>query len=532
VVPPQQLKVLLGGLQGLRRLTVNDYERAGGALGLEALYLEQQINGTARKINIDPAKVRALLKALIDPLSPAKTRSCSRKDLIEAAATDDGQPIAGEKVDQTIEELERGEIVRSADGWAYRLDHDYLTRGIIAADRRANRWRYLLEEGARTFERAGSVSTRWRALLPISAQIALVCRRLRGSFRYGAQRNYALAGLARLIPALAIIALSGGIWAEYVKWQNQMAARDIAVEIWRKFEFRNGIGKQDLDAAWQLAETNNVLVREKFLEQMLQSPEYSERFLRQPKLVAQALIGINPELRDAAWSMVAPVLQRVKDHTSNVHVIAAAAALANEIQRNQTISPTVIINGLRFAQNGGDSDPIKELFSKYVIELTSDQAQQTADLILSEFQNAASNELQSNLIYLSGDLQSRLSIEDRQRIVHASTLLDSARDYASLVVLSSGLSRLAPNTTSQGAAIVDRLIMDRISGAISQKSSNRFRNSDLPRAFIAFAPKLSPSDADSLAETIIAILNDQNRSAPLTLWLNGRLPIKCKRLPI
>src|SRR5262245_41424889 len=177
VVLPQQLKVTLGGIQGLRRLTVAQYERAGRAAGIEALYVEQQVGATARKVGLEAAAVRAMLVALIDPSDPNKTRSRSKDELAAAAGQACGRAIADDRLDQALDELERGEIVRSATDLdsgltAYRLDHDYLTRGVSAAERRANRWHYLLEDGAKNFENAGSLAMRWRAL-PIAEQCGL-----------------------------------------------------------------------------------------------------------------------------------------------------------------------------------------------------------------------------------------------------------------------------------------------------------------------------------------------------------------------
>jgi len=198
VVLPQQLKIMLGGIQSLKRLNIAQYERAGAASGIEALYVEQQINGTARKVGLEAGQVRAIPVALIDHANPTKTRSCSKQDLAAFAAKTSTQVITTDKFNAALEELERGEMLRSASdpesGFiAYRLDHDYLTRGVTAAERRANRWHYLLEDGAKAFENAGSLATQWKSLLTTGAQCRLAWEWLKGTFRYGQQRNYALA---------------------------------------------------------------------------------------------------------------------------------------------------------------------------------------------------------------------------------------------------------------------------------------------------------------------------------------------------
>jgi hypothetical protein len=66
LVLPQQLKTVLAGLTSLRFLTVSQYERAGGAAGVEALYIEGQVRGTARKTGLAESAVRKLLLAMVD----------------------------------------------------------------------------------------------------------------------------------------------------------------------------------------------------------------------------------------------------------------------------------------------------------------------------------------------------------------------------------------------------------------------------------------------------------------------------------
>jgi len=194
---------VLGGIQSLKRLNIKQYERVGGAAGIEAFYVEQQINGTARKVGLAPNQVRAMLVDLIDPLNPTKTRSRGKEDLFAVLAKGTGQQVAGAELDNALEELERGEMLRSPSDpesgrTTYRLDHDYLVRGLSAAERRANRWHYLLEDKAKAFQDAGTLWKKWKALLPVWMQCRLAWARVRGRFRYGSRRSYAVLSLARL----------------------------------------------------------------------------------------------------------------------------------------------------------------------------------------------------------------------------------------------------------------------------------------------------------------------------------------------
>jgi hypothetical protein len=202
VILPQQLKIMLRGIQSLKWLNIAQYESAGGATAIEAFYIEQQISGTARKVGLDASQVRAMLVALIDPLNPTKTWSLGKEDLLAATLKGNGKRVAGDKLDKALEELERGEMVRSPSDpesgrTVYRLDHDYLIRGVSAAERRANRWHYLLEDRFNAFQNAGTLRKKWKALLPVGTQCRLAWERMRGRFLYGNRRGYVLMSLAR-----------------------------------------------------------------------------------------------------------------------------------------------------------------------------------------------------------------------------------------------------------------------------------------------------------------------------------------------
>jgi hypothetical protein len=158
-----------------------------------------------------------LLVMLIDPMNPTKTRACFEEDVLAAASKMTGQRVTHDKLDKALEELERSEIVRSPSDpesgrIVYRLDHDYLTRGVSAAQRQANRWHYLLEDGAEAFQSAGTLWKKWKALLPVGTQCRLALERARGRFRYGSRGSYALWSLARFPTRLISIAgISMGI---------------------------------------------------------------------------------------------------------------------------------------------------------------------------------------------------------------------------------------------------------------------------------------------------------------------------------
>jgi hypothetical protein len=116
-VLPQQLKTVLAGLTSPRFLAVSQYERAGGAGGVEALYIEGQVRGTARKTGLAEVAVRKLLLAMVDRETQAKTVVKTLPEL-EAAAAGEGAPDASAarrtpgSVQAALEELTKVEVVR------------------------------------------------------------------------------------------------------------------------------------------------------------------------------------------------------------------------------------------------------------------------------------------------------------------------------------------------------------------------------------------------------------------------------------
>src|SRR6266404_6883144 len=205
---PQQLKIVLAGLGTLpgRILTVAAYERADGTAGLEARFIEDRIAKAARLHGVPEERVRMALLTLVDPITGQKTVERPTGELLSAI-----DPTAPEKAQQVLDVLAQEEVIRrrvdpgTGEG-SWLLDHDYLARAVREADRRANRWQRALAEGAKALSEAGeSWARRWHALLPAWTQFVFFYDRLRGRFRYGEQRRYAVKSVQRLGPYLAIV---------------------------------------------------------------------------------------------------------------------------------------------------------------------------------------------------------------------------------------------------------------------------------------------------------------------------------------
>jgi hypothetical protein len=319
-VLPQQLKVALGGLRTLPRLTPAAYASAGRLAGLEAAFVAGAITSAARTAALRDEEVLRLLLPLIDGTRqpPDKGPAQPQIQLAENA----GVPENTSK--QALESLETDEIVRPRSDLqdatiAWQLDHAYLAPPILHIERERDQWHRLLVERARAYAEA-SWRGKWSALLPLVVQTRLVGARLQRRFRYGEQRRYALKSLARATPALATVAVIAGlIWAA-TEWD---AARQIEGRM-------AGIGdpmSDDAAAALTDLAGRSWVARWQVARDIFASPQDAQWFAAAPGPVVRAWARLDPNrLDDLVQSHVTPEALQQSDH----RLKAAADALIRE----------------------------------------------------------------------------------------------------------------------------------------------------------------------------------------------------------
>ena len=108
---PQQLKIVLAGLGTLpgQVLTVAAYERAGGAAGLEARFIEDRIAKVARLHGVTEEVVRAALLGLVDTETGQKTVERRNDDLLVCI-----DPATPEKARRALDQLAQEEVTADA----------------------------------------------------------------------------------------------------------------------------------------------------------------------------------------------------------------------------------------------------------------------------------------------------------------------------------------------------------------------------------------------------------------------------------
>jgi hypothetical protein len=317
-VLPVQMKIALQSLGSLRSLlTLRDYERAGRLHGLEAAYIEWRIVNTARHSGLTKIQVQTLLTCLADA-ETLKTVPKSADD-VTATITAGDESHAGrirKAVEEALDDLEKKEIIRKrldpdTHQRVWILDHDYLCRGVLEAERRANPWLVSAQEGHRDFRNAGSnIRRKWRSLLRLRQQMVLLTQRVRGRFRYGPLRAYAMWSLLRFVPYFLIAAAIVYGWTEFRHQQQAAEEHRKAARLRAAIGLYEQLSPPELDALWELARSNDA-VRHSFLLQALEHPATAEQFHRRADMAIRAAVGLDPDRRENVFlNIVSPCVRR------------------------------------------------------------------------------------------------------------------------------------------------------------------------------------------------------------------------------
>jgi WD40 repeat protein len=255
-VLPSQMRMAFQGLATLKALTIRDYERVGSLRGLEARFVESRVASAARHSGLARHQILSLLTYLVErnKTIPRSTTELAQAIGVTARSREDSGDA---RIRIALDYLEQRGLIRtridpdsSQNEWL--LYHDYLSRAVLEADRRANHWFRLAQDTYHAFQEAGrNLWRRWRSLLNPWQQLMLVIQWIRGRFRYGPLRSYALLSLFRFAPYVGVIIV--GVMANQAL-QNQLQEEKEA-RIGTKLEQRTVRIWQHFD----LAELDNLL---------------------------------------------------------------------------------------------------------------------------------------------------------------------------------------------------------------------------------------------------------------------------------
>lgn len=220
-VLPAQMKIVLQGLASLGALTVREYERKGGLRGLEAAHVERHVASTSRHSNLTKSQIRTpfLWPWWIGRNSQGSRSPRINYNRLSAKATRAIPCVSSRALKPPWITWSRHRSYANVCTPTLRLhvwvlDHDYLCRGVLEAERKAAQWLVFAEERQRAFRDAGdSIWRSWQSLLGPWQQTVLASLRLLGRFHYGDLRSYATWSLLRFIPYFLILGGTVCGWA-------------------------------------------------------------------------------------------------------------------------------------------------------------------------------------------------------------------------------------------------------------------------------------------------------------------------------
>jgi hypothetical protein len=355
VILPQQLKVALLGLQGLPRqqLTTAAYMAVGGVRGLEANWIETQIDRATRKGKLSTSDILRLLVALCEPDAVAKTRDLSLPALCEVAGLEDHAAV-----ETALTALEEGEVVRrlarvDLNESLWRLDHDYIAGVVDLANRRANRWELTLVEGRKALAGASGVVQKWEALLPFKTQIQFFLDRAKGRFRYESGRSYALISLSRFAPAMLAVLL---VALSYYAIQTATRNRELAARVSAGFDTDRRLSEKEIRNVIDLS-LSNMSVARGVIRLMLDDSNLAENFAAhlRPMMAALYLAA------DGNWVALSetaePFAEKAKG-SEGVSIVYLVAMLLDQADRASEAS-TILVAAME--TNKGDVNALSRL---------------------------------------------------------------------------------------------------------------------------------------------------------------------------
>ncbi len=287
-VLPIQMRVVLSGLRGLRRLTPADLDKAGGIEGLEAAYLESHLRPISGGAKAGLATLRLLVRR--SPESMAKTDAKTALELATARGIDEGE------MQLTLRALEESQILRRrwdpSQGEVWQLYHDYLAPAVVRLDRKKRRWEVFLSAQGRAFEHAVG----WRkigALLGPWSLLRLVFERLRGRLKLRPQRALLAWSAPRLVLNWGVVLAIGFLLAG-----SHYRVEERAQQLARAFDVEGkDLWQQEVEALWDIA-TAPPEVRAAVLRDFLESPVNAQRLIHHRNAILAALSGWSFEIRD------------------------------------------------------------------------------------------------------------------------------------------------------------------------------------------------------------------------------------------
>jgi hypothetical protein len=292
---PIQMRVIFRSIVDLHPLTTGAYRKQGGLRGLEAAHIHYHVSEIARYSGVEEAAIRRILLALVDR-EDQKTLPALDRDLLCWLPEDS---LSQGRLDRILGALADKEIVRKridpdTRQQVWLLDHDYLCRGVIELDRRANFWPHLLDQSCKAFRAAKGLRATWNTLLPASIQVRILFERFRGRLLYGDATKLAYLSLSKLVFNLPVLVLVVTLYAGlYLRTQSEANRLFDQIGLTEQHELTS----EEADALWALSRADYSVKRALLVEAISQRGS-AQRFVKRHDSVVHAIVGIKGSIRE------------------------------------------------------------------------------------------------------------------------------------------------------------------------------------------------------------------------------------------
>lgn len=281
LVLPVQLKTALQALEQLPFLTVTEYQRVGGLIGLERTHVGLSIRAAAGVAELPERTLAMILRCLIDPQhEPRKTRALTLDELL-TAAQDQGLTVSRDQLERALQHLRAKDLVRQPLATEqvprWRLDHDYLCQAV--------------EEVVRGFDPGLERATEWYQ----TYQTASGWKRFREAVRVPAWSLF----VASLRDRISDHAAASFVRTRGLGWIAAVLIAAVSISIgvrsqWQETTARKLFTKSDYVGLAMASEA----LQHKFVDLAINDDGLGAALLADQRAL-RALTGIDPERRNA-----------------------------------------------------------------------------------------------------------------------------------------------------------------------------------------------------------------------------------------
>ncbi len=423
--------------------------------------------------------------------------------------TNERRPLPLESVQAVVEHLEEEGVLRTRNDpdtgrEVYQLYHDYLSRAVLEAERRAERWPAVIREAQKAFEDSqGHLWRRWNAMLTLWQQLRLLVERLRGRFRYGESRQFALLSTVRTLPHIVVImAITLGV-LQFQRLQRANEARNEARAILAELrDNEDDPSPNEFKALQRLAETEED-VRLSAIIEILETKEQAKRLQRRLPYVLHAVVGLNTSLRDRVQDVLKTHATTPAD---DVDLNRACADLGASLDIDDpSFNSIVVANYVAAVTKTTDPDALSSLGSALVNfgkKLPAEPAAVLAGQIVAAMEKTTNYRALSSLGRALGSFGEKLPPEQAavgaQRIVAA---MERTTNVIALSSLGSALGSLGEKLPPEQAAVGAQRIV-----AAMEKTTEYRAVSSLRIALGSLGEMLPTEQAADVAGEILAAM--------------------------